>query len=151
MHQLRAKFSKIENCDSWVLDYRTCRETSCYSLIWCPHMSSLHHVRIHQVREGKFAWKFRSSTPYLKAAHTSTWQTLRGSSILFFCAHITFPIDKYSVLLSCRFIAWSSKPILEIREEEKLKEPTYLLVQNGTKTILIRFLRSFQFFDNMAR
>ena len=64
---------------------------------------------------------------------------------------ITFPIDKYSVLLSCRFIAWSSKPILEIREEEKLKEPTYLLVQNGPKTILIRFLRSFQFFDNMAR
>ena len=28
-------------------------------------------------------------------------------------------------------------------EEEKLKEPTYLLVQNGPKTILIRFLRSF--------
>ena len=127
---MRAKISKIENCDSWVLDYRTCRETSCYSLIWCPHMSSLHHVRIHQVREGKFAWKFRSSTPYLKAAHTWTWQTL-SSSILFFCANIIFPIDKYSVI---------SKPILEIREEEKLKEPTYLfLVQNGPKKIYMTF------------
>ena len=52
--------------------------------------------------------------------------------MLFFCANIIFPIDIYSV---CRFIAWSYKPILlEIREEEKLKEPTYLfLVQNGAK------------------
>ena len=52
--------------------------------------------------------------------------------MLFFCANIIFPIDIYSV---CRFIAWASKPkLLEIREEEKLKEPTYLfLVQNGAK------------------